>query len=95
MADEPVYLFLAVYDTEEAAREDFQDVKQLHRDHELGTYDAAVVAKQRARLGARGEVREAHAARGVDRHRRRRGAGHPLPAVGAAHGRRRRRGRRD
>jgi uncharacterized membrane protein len=45
MADEPVYLFLAVYDTEEAAREDFQDVKQLHRDHELGTYDAAVVAK--------------------------------------------------
>jgi uncharacterized membrane protein len=46
MADEPVYLFLATYDTEEAAREDFQDVKQLHRDHELGTYDAAVVAKR-------------------------------------------------
>jgi uncharacterized membrane protein len=46
MADEPVYLFLAVYDTEQAARDDFQDVKQLHKDHELGTYDAAVVAKR-------------------------------------------------
>jgi uncharacterized membrane protein len=46
VSDEPVYLFLAVYDTEEAAREDFADVKQLHRDHELGTYDAAVVVKK-------------------------------------------------
>jgi uncharacterized membrane protein len=45
MADEPVYLFLAVYDTEDAARADFDDVKQLHRDHQLGTYDAAVVVK--------------------------------------------------
>ena len=45
MADEPVYLYLATYDTAEAAREDFEVVKQLHRDHVLGTYDAAVVTK--------------------------------------------------
>ncbi len=46
MADEPVFLFLAVYDSEEAARDDFAAVKQLHHEHELGTYDAAVVVKR-------------------------------------------------
>ena len=45
MADEPVYLYLAVYGTEKEAREDFELVKELHRKHTLGTFDAAVVTK--------------------------------------------------
>ena len=45
MADEPVYLYLAVYRTEKEAREDFELVKELHRKHTLGTFDGAVVTK--------------------------------------------------
>ena len=43
MADEPVYLYLAVYGTEKEAREDFELVKELHRKHTLGTFDAAAL----------------------------------------------------
>jgi len=45
MIDEPVYLYLAVYGTDKDAREDYELVKELHRQHTLGTFDAAVVTK--------------------------------------------------
>jgi uncharacterized membrane protein len=45
MADEPVYLYLAVYATENDARDDWELVKELHRDHTLGTFDGAVITK--------------------------------------------------
>jgi len=45
MADEPVFLYLATYDSEADAQSDFEAVKALHKDHMLGTYDAAVVTK--------------------------------------------------
>jgi uncharacterized membrane protein len=45
MADEPVFLFVATYDTAADARADYEDVKALHEEHMLGTYDAAVVTK--------------------------------------------------
>lgn len=45
MADEPVFLFVATYDSAADARADFEAVKDLHRDHMLGTYDAAVLVK--------------------------------------------------
>ncbi len=45
MADEPVFLYLATYDSEADAQFDFEAVKALHKDHMLGTYDAAVVTK--------------------------------------------------
>jgi uncharacterized membrane protein len=45
MADEPVFLFLATYDTAEDARADYEAIKELHKDHLLGTYDVAVVTR--------------------------------------------------
>jgi uncharacterized membrane protein len=45
MADEPVFLYLATYDSAGDARADFEAVKALHKDHMLGTYDAAVITK--------------------------------------------------
>ena len=45
MADEPVFLYLATYDTVADAQLDFEAVQALHKDHMLGTYDAAVITK--------------------------------------------------
>jgi uncharacterized membrane protein len=45
MADEPVFLYLATYDGEEAAREDYNVLKELHATGVVGTYDAAVITK--------------------------------------------------
>jgi uncharacterized membrane protein len=45
MADEPVILFLATYSDAEGAREDYEAIKELHKEKMIGTYDAAVVTK--------------------------------------------------
>src|SRR5689334_13840476 len=45
MADDPVFLYLAIYDGEDAAREDYEVVKELHAADVVGTYDAAVITK--------------------------------------------------
>jgi uncharacterized membrane protein len=45
MADDPVFLYLAIYDGEDAAREDYEVVKELHAADVIGTYDAAVITK--------------------------------------------------
>jgi uncharacterized membrane protein len=45
MADEPVFLYLATYDSEAAAREDYEVLKELHAAGVVGTYDAALVTK--------------------------------------------------
>ncbi len=45
MADEPVFLYIATYDTPEDAQEDYEAVKALHKEKMIGTYDAAVLTK--------------------------------------------------
>jgi uncharacterized membrane protein len=45
MADEPVFLYLATYDTEADARLDYEAVLELHALGAIGTYDAAVITK--------------------------------------------------
>jgi uncharacterized membrane protein len=45
MADEPVFLYLATYDDEDTAREDYNVLKELHATGVVGTYDAAIVTK--------------------------------------------------
>ena len=45
MADEPVFIFLATYDTEADAKLDYDAVKELHSVGVVGTYDAAVITK--------------------------------------------------
>jgi uncharacterized membrane protein len=45
MADEPVFLYMAAYDSEAEAREDYEVLKELHSSGVVGTYDAALVTK--------------------------------------------------
>ena len=45
MADTPVFLYVATYDSEADARADYEAVKEMHRAGEIGTYDAAVITK--------------------------------------------------
>lgn len=45
MSDNPVFLYLASYPTEEDARADYEALKDLHALGAVGTYDAALVIK--------------------------------------------------
>jgi uncharacterized membrane protein len=45
MADEPVFLYMAAYDSEDEARQDYEVLKELHASGIVGTYDAALVTK--------------------------------------------------
>ena len=45
MSDEPIFIFLATYDTEDDAKLDYDAVKELHSAGVIGTYDAAIITK--------------------------------------------------
>ena len=45
MADEPVFIFLATFDTQADAQLDYSAVKELHSASVIGAYDAAAVTK--------------------------------------------------
>jgi len=45
VSDNPVFLYAGEYDNVEDARADLEALKELHREHVVGTYDAAVVTK--------------------------------------------------
>jgi uncharacterized membrane protein len=45
MSDNPVFLYAGEYESVDEARADLETLKELHREHVVGTYDAAVVTK--------------------------------------------------
>jgi uncharacterized membrane protein len=45
MSEDATFVFVGAYDSEEAAHADYEDLKQLHADGLVGTYDAAVITK--------------------------------------------------
>ena len=45
MSDNPVFLYIGEYDSVEDAKADLEELKELHSEHVVGTYDAAVVTK--------------------------------------------------
>ncbi len=45
MAEQPIFLYAATYDDYVDAQEEYEIVKRLHKDHIIGTYDAAVIGK--------------------------------------------------
>ena len=45
MSDNPVFLYAGEYESLEEAKADLETLKELHRKHVVGTYDAAVVTK--------------------------------------------------
>jgi uncharacterized membrane protein len=45
VSENPVFLYVGEYDTVEDAKADLEELKELHREHVVGTYDAAVLTK--------------------------------------------------
>ena len=45
MSDNPVFIYAGEYDDVEDAKADLEALKELHSEHVVGTYDAAVVTK--------------------------------------------------
>mgnify|MGYP003293250233 CR=1 FL=1 len=45
MSDNPVFLYAGEYESVDDAKADLETLKELHREHVVGTYDAAVVSK--------------------------------------------------
>ena len=45
MSDNPVFLYAGEYESVDDAKADLETLKELHREHVVGTYDAAVVTK--------------------------------------------------
>jgi uncharacterized membrane protein len=45
MSENPVFLYAGEYESVEDARADLEALKELHREHAVGTYDAAIVIK--------------------------------------------------
>jgi uncharacterized membrane protein len=45
VSDNPMFLYAGEYESVEDAKADLDTLKELHREHVVGTYDAAVVAK--------------------------------------------------
>ncbi len=45
MSDNPVFLYAGEYESVDDAKADLEALKELHREHAVGTYDAAVVTK--------------------------------------------------
>jgi uncharacterized membrane protein len=45
MSDNPMFLYAGEYESVDEAKADLDVLKELHREHVVGTYDAAVVTK--------------------------------------------------
>jgi len=45
MSDNPVFMYVGEYESVEDAKADLEALKELHREHVVGTYDAAVLSK--------------------------------------------------
>ena len=45
MSDNPMFLYAGEYESVEDAKADLEELKELHREHAVGTYDAAVLTK--------------------------------------------------
>jgi uncharacterized membrane protein len=45
MSDNPMFLYVGEYESVDDAKADLEALKELHRQHAVGTYDAAVVTK--------------------------------------------------
>jgi uncharacterized membrane protein len=45
VSDNPMFLYVGDYESVDDAKADLEELKQLHREHVVGTYDAAVLTK--------------------------------------------------
>lgn len=45
MSDNPMFMYVGAYESVDDAKADLEALKELHREHVVGTYDAAVLTK--------------------------------------------------
>ena len=45
MSDNPMFLYAGEYNSVEDAKAELEELKELHREHFVGTYDAAIITK--------------------------------------------------
>jgi len=45
VSDNPMFLYVGEYESVDEAKADLEDLKELHHEHVVGTYDAAVLTK--------------------------------------------------
>jgi uncharacterized membrane protein len=45
VSDNPVFLYVEEYESVDDAKADLEELKELHREHVVGTYDAAILTK--------------------------------------------------
>jgi uncharacterized membrane protein len=45
VSDNPMFLYAGEYESVDDAKADLEELKELHREHLVGTYDAAVLTK--------------------------------------------------
>jgi uncharacterized membrane protein len=45
VSDNPMFLYAGGYESVDDAKADLEVLKELHREHVVGTYDAAVITK--------------------------------------------------
>ena len=45
MSDNPMFMYAGEYENVDDAKADLEELKELHREHLVGTYDAAVITK--------------------------------------------------
>ena len=47
MSDNPMFLYAGDYESVDDAKADLKELKELHREHVVGTFDAAVITKNK------------------------------------------------
>jgi len=45
--EKAMFFYVGTYDTDEAAEQDFEDIRALHEQHAIRSYDAAIITKDR------------------------------------------------
>jgi uncharacterized membrane protein len=45
VSDNPIFLYVGEYESVDDAKADLEELKELHREHVVGAYDAAVITK--------------------------------------------------
>src|SRR3712207_1112667 len=82
MSDNPVFLYAGEYESVDDAKADLEALKELHREHVVGTYDAAVVTKNEEGKVEVVDKIEKPTQHGVGRPGGRRGDRFDLPSFG-------------
>jgi len=58
MSEDPLFVFVGGYESVDDAKADLEELKELHSERFVGTYDAAVLTKSEMKKEVRADARE-------------------------------------